>query len=538
MEGSPRSAPIDLPDAPIGIVGAGTMGGGIAHVAATGGFEVKLFDPAEGAAQKAVMRIGDFLQRAVQRGRMQPEPAQAALTRIEPCGSLDDLGDCFIVIEAVPEDLQLKRELFERLTIICGSDTVLATNTSSIPVTSIASGIDRPARVVGMHFFNPVPLMKLVEVIAGVNSGEIALATTREVARRMGREPIDANDGPGFLVNRCSRPFLLEAQRLLQERVADHETIDRIVRLGGGFRMGPFELSDLVGVDVGYDIARSFYALGHNEPRWQPSNIAKQMVAAGRLGRKTRHGYYTYPENGEYRSPDPPPQMAETASGMARIIGDSELAGQIRRLAAAAGYELAGGDTPTPNGGFAITVDARIYGAGDQLDPAAGPTAVLCAGRSLATAARGRDFAGFHCLPPLGESHMVELTRGIGTSEITAAATAHFFHAIGRHVTWVADAPGLVLGRIVCQLINEAAFAVQEGVGSPADIDKGVQRGLNFPRGLLSWADMIGINQVVATIDALQHEIGGDRYRAAPWLRRMAAEGSNGRASGHGFYRY
>ncbi len=528
---------VTLPDAPLGVVGAGTMGSGIAQVAAAGGLHAKLYDAADGTAQRAVGKIGDLLKRGVDRGRITKEAAGETLRRIEPVDSLQSLEDCFMVIEAAPENLEIKTEIFQQLAAVCADDAVLATNTSSIPVTSVAGGVDRPERVVGMHFFNPVPLMKLVEVIAGMNSGEYALAVTREVARRMGREPIDAVDGPGFLVNRCSRPFLLEAQRLLQERVADHERIDRIARLGGGFRMGPFELSDLVGVDTGYDIARSFYELGHNEPRWQPSGIPARMVAAGRLGRKIGHGYYRYPAQGEYRDEDPSARMPESASGLIEIHGNTTLADQLRRLAAAAGYEVVG---PTDDGSErrALIIDARVNGAGMGLSKFGGPVAVLCAGNSLAQAAQGKDYAGFHCLPPLGESHAVELTRGTATSEITAGATAHFFHAIGKHVIWVGDAPGLVLGRIVCQLVNEAAFAAQEGVGTPSDIDKGVRLGLNYPRGLLEWGDMIGLDQVLATLDALQSEIGGDRYRAAPLLRRMVNESRTGRKAARGFYSY
>lgn len=540
MDGLPSmEAPVpELPDAPVGVVGAGTMGSGIAQVAAAGGFQVKLFDAAEGAADRAAARIGDLLKRYVDRGRATKEAAAATLRRIEPVRSMQDLHDCFIVIEAAPEDLRIKQDLFNQLATVCRGDTVFATNTSSLPVTSIAAGVDRPARLVGMHFFNPVPMMRLVEVIAGMNSGRGALAIAHEVAKRMGREPIDAADGPGFLVNRCSRPFLLEAQRLLQERVADHERIDRIVRMCGGFRMGPFELSDLVGVDVGYDIARSFYALSHHEPRWQPSGIPERMIAAGHLGRKSGRGYYNYPaEGGDYRDADPSAQIPETADGVIEIHGDGLLADQLRRLAEAAGYTIAERDVE----GFSrrtLVIDARAIGAGTGLSKFAGPVAVLCAGTSLAKAAGTKDFAGFHCLPPLGELHAVELTRGTHTSDITAGATAHFFHSIGRHVIWVGDAPGLVMGRIVCQLVNEAAFALQEGVGSAADVDKGVRLGLNYPRGILEWADQIGLAQVLETLDALQTEIGGDRYRAAPLLRRMVAEGRTGRQAGHGFYEY
>lgn len=521
-----------LPDAPLGVVGAGTMGSGIAHVAAVSGFEVRIFDVVDGAAIRAVEIVNTFLQRGVERGRMTPDEAVSAIGRITVVDTIEDLAGCFIVIEAVAEKLEVKHSLFTQLAAICAPGTVLATNTSSLPVTAIAGPIPSPERVVGMHFFNPVPLMKLVEVISGMNSSETALATARAVGARMGKDVIDATDGPGFLVNRVSRPFLLEAQQLLAERVADHDTIDRAIRLGGGFRMGPFELSDLVGVDVGFDIAQSFYELGFGEPRWRPSGIPARMISAGRLGRKSRHGYYTYDESGKYREEDPSAQQPESASGPVDVIGDDEVATQLRRLAQAAGFNLAAPDD-APR---VITVDARVQGAGDGIQTG-GPVAVFCAGGSLSSAAHGRDFAGFHVLPPLAESHAVELTRGAGTSDATYVATERFFHAIGKHVIPVGDAPGLVLGRVVCQLINEAAFAVQEGVGAPADIDKGVKLGLGYPRGLLEWSDLIGANHVLFTLDALQREIGGDRYRAAPILRRMVDEGRTGRAAGVGFYR-
>ncbi len=512
----------ELPDGPLGVVGAGTMGAGIAQVAAAGGLEVRIFDVADGAARNAVARIGQLLDRAVARGRIQEGEAGATLGRLSPAEDISELGDCFIVCEAIAERLEVKQELFGRLASICGESTVFATNTSSLPVTAVAAGVPSPERVVGMHFFNPVPLMKLVEVIAGLNSSETALATARAVGERMGRRVIDAADGPGFLVNRVSRPFLLEAQQLLAEGVADHATIDLVARLDGGFRMGPFELSDLVGVDVGYDIAQSFYRLGHGEPRWRPSGIPPQMIAAGRLGRKSGRGYYTYAEDGSYRPDDPPPQMIESAHGAVDVIGETPLARELRRLAEAAGYVV---DAPAEEP-REITIDARIATAGNDVDPSRGPVVVLCAGNSLAWASRGRDFAGFHALPPLSEARSVQLTRVAATSDATLAAARHFFHAIGKHVIDVGDAPGLVLGRIVCQLINEAVFALQEGVGSAEDIDLGVKLGLNYPRGLFEWLRAIGPHQVLATLDALQREIGGDRYRAAPLLRRWVLEGS------------
>lgn len=507
-----------LPAAPIGIVGAGTMGAGIAQVAATGGLIVRLFDVADDAAVLAKQRIAGFLERSVARGRISESEAEDALARIAPAVAIEELADCYIVIEAVAERLEIKQQLFGQLAEICSPETVFATNTSSIPVTALANGVAHPERVVGMHFFNPVPLMKLVEIVAGMNSSPAALATARSVGAAMGRDPIAAADGPGFLVNRVSRPFLLEAQQLLAEGVADAATIDRAMRLGCGFRMGPFELSDLVGVDVGYEIAKSFYALGHGEPRWRPSGIPAQMVAGGRLGRKSSRGYYEYAEDGSYRSEDPAPRGSESASGAVDVFGDTPLAHELARLAAAAGYELGAASDRART----IVIDARAVDAGHGLEAAAAPVAVLCAGNSLAEVARGRDWVGFHCLPPLAEVRGVEFTRGSGTSDATVAAMKNFFHAIGKHVGEVGDAPGLVAGRIVCQLINEASFAVQERVGLPADIDTGVRLGLNYPRGIFEWSKLIGEEQIVATLDALQREVGGDRYRVAGNLRRSS----------------
>lgn len=526
-----------LPSAPLAVIGAGTMGAGIAQVCATGGFEVLLFDAVEGAATSAAERIETQLLRLVEKGRLPEAEAASAVSRIRPVASLNALADCFFAVEAAPEDLRLKQELFEELAEVCSPQTVLASNTSSLPVTSIASAVPHPQRVVGMHFFNPVPLMRLVEVVAGRASDQRSIAITHAVAERMGKVAIDAADVAGFLVNRVSRPFLLEAQRLLGEHVESHDTIDRVVRLGGGFRMGPFELSDLVGVDVGFDIAQSFYSLSFGEPRWQPSPIAAQLVAAGHHGRKSGRGYYEYAADGSYREPDPELSFPESAEGTAEILGRAPVADELRRLAKAAGYDVPayGEHSSAP---ATVIVDARIEGAGRVADRGRSPVIVLCAGGSLATLAGERDAVGFHCLPPLGESHLVELVRGDHTSDGAVAAATHFFRSIGKHVEWVGDGPGLVLGRIVCQLINEAAFAVQEQVGSPEDIDQGVKLGLNYPRGLLEWGDQIGLEHVLATLVALQAETGSDRYRPAPLLRRMVATGKSGRHAGRGFHSY
>jgi 3-hydroxybutyryl-CoA dehydrogenase len=318
-----------------------------------------------------------------------------------------------------------------------------------------------------MHFFNPAPLLKLLEVIAADQTGERAMAMARATGEAMGKQVIVASDGPGFLVNRCGRPFYTEALRILQERLAPHDQIDRICRLGAGFRMGPFELMDLVGIDTGFEVAKSFESLSFGEPRWRPNPIQARLVAAGRLGRKAGRGYYDYSQE-PYRPEDP--ELAEPTVG----------AHELPERAAAEGIEL-----------------------------------VSCAHRSLASQGGA---VGFNVLP---ESPLVELT---GTRDERAE---EFLRALGFHVEWVGDGPGLVLGRIVCQLVNEAAFAIGEGVGSAEDVDTGLTLGLNHPRGAVAWGQAIGIDSVLATIDGLFDERREERYRAAPLLRRAAELGTS-----------
>jgi 3-hydroxybutyryl-CoA dehydrogenase len=374
-------------------------------------------------------------------------------------------------------------------------------------------------------------------VIAGMDSGEDALAIARATGEAMGKRVIDATDGPGFLVNRCNRPFGLEALRLLGDRIADVETIDRICRLGGGFRMGPFELQDLVGIDVGYEVALSFAELSFGEPRWRPSPLSARMVAAGRLGRKTGRGWYSYEDGADssYRPEDPPLPESTPSRGDGRIVvvaGDLVIAHELRDLAAEAGFDArspgeAHGEVPW------LAVDC---GADPDEPPLqGGPALVLCAEGSLAMLDPGGSAAGFHALPPLRSSGLVELTRGASTAGLAADRAAELFGALGKHISWVGDAPGLVLGRIVCQLVNEACFAIGEGVGSAADIDDGMVLGMNHPRGPLEWADAIGLDHVLSVLDALNDELREERYRAAPLLRRMVAEGQLGAAVGAGF---
>jgi 3-hydroxybutyryl-CoA dehydrogenase len=284
------------------------MGAGIAQLGALGGIETRLYDPDAKALAQGVERLGEALRKGVDKGLWDAAAADAASARVRAVGDLAELAGCDLVIEAAPEDLGLKRALMADLAEACGPATVLATNTSSLPVGAIAEAVPGPERVCGLHFFNPPALMRLVEIVAAERTSADAVAAAEEAAEAMGREAVRCTDSPGFIVNRCNRPFSLESLRIVGEGLASHEQVDLVIRSEGGYRMGPFELMDLIGIDVNLEVARSFYAQ-RAEPRWEPHPIQERMVAEGRLGRKSGRGFYDYAEGAEGARPtvEPPP---------------------------------------------------------------------------------------------------------------------------------------------------------------------------------------------------------------------------------------
>jgi 3-hydroxybutyryl-CoA dehydrogenase len=465
----------------IGVVGAGTMGWGIAQLGCLGGFETVLHDPIPEALEAGAGRLQAALAKGAERGRWTSQDAEAAEDRLVQASELTGLAGCELVVEAAPESLELKRELFAELERVCGEEAVLATNTSSLSVTAIAAGLEQPGRVCGMHFFNPPALMKLVEVVAGDATAEPPLQLVTEVATAMGRTPIRAADSIGFVANRCARPFSLESLRLFGDGISEPQQIDRIVRIGGGYRMGPFELTDLVGVDVNLEVAKSFWEQSFHEPRWQPHPIQARMVAGGRLGRKAGRGYYEYGA-GPHRPDDPEELPAATIDH----------------------------DGPHP---VAIEgVGFRAVNLGPPEADFSGPLDV-----------------GFAAIPDLRRARLVEIVRGTRTTPDALSAAGRHFTDLGKHVECVLrPAPGLVLGRIVCQLVNEAHFALQQGVARAEDIDTALKLGLNHPRGPFEWCEEIGATTVVATLDALHGELGEERYRVAASLRAKAAVESSG----------
>jgi 3-hydroxybutyryl-CoA dehydrogenase len=378
--------------------------------------------------------------------------------------------------------------------------------------------VPRPERVVGLHFFNPPAKMRLVELVAGEASSAAALAQARAVAEAMGKHVIEAADGPGFLVNRCNRPFTLEALRIVQERIATPEQVDRICRAAAGFRMGPFELMDLVGLDVGQAVARSFYGQSQGEPRWRPSPLVARMVAAGRLGRKTGRGWYEHPP-GRPADPTAPAAAAAATGELVVVAGESELAGWLLDAAEAAGWDAA---TPLEAEGEVPFLILDCGATPDDPPLQGGPQLILCEAAALSAQDPGGPAAGFHVCRPVLEGGLVELLRSATTAPAAASAAERFFATLGRPVEWVGDGPGAVSGRLIAALVNEACFALGEGVGTGADIDAGMELGLNHPRGPLAWGDLIGPDAVLQTLLALADEYREERYRPAPALVRAA----------------
>jgi 3-hydroxybutyryl-CoA dehydrogenase len=506
-------------DAPgcVAVIGAGTMGSGIAQLAAQAGARTLLHDPVPEALEAGIERARAGFARLAEKGKLTESEAEAAASRLEPASALADLAPAELVIEAAPENMDLKRQIFDGLTAVVATDCVIATNTSSLSVTELAAGTDGPERVVGLHFFNPAPVMRLVEVVAGSDSSADALGRARALGIAMGKRVVDAADVAGFLVNRCNRPYSLESLKVAEERVADVPAIDRIERTAGGFRMGSFELMDLIGIETNHAVAEGLYENSYGEPRYRPSPLSARKVAAGQLGRKTGRGWYSYGSDGAHRPDDPDPPEPGGGEGRALLIrGELPAADGLVELAEAAGWEVRRDDRGTDDHHLAIDF-------GEPGERGTGPRLRHLHDGSLH--ALDPEAAGFHLVPPLGAGRAIELTSTARTDPVALERATELVETLGRVPEQVGDAPGLVLGRVVCQLINEAAFLVGEGHGSAGDVDAGLELGVNHPRGPVSWSRELGVRHVVAVLGALHSELGEERYRTAPLLQRLHGTG-------------
>ena len=486
----------------VGVVGAGTMGRGIAQLCAQAGHDVLLHDADAGALSEARAFAGRMLARAAEKGRMTAEDAEAAAARIRPAAGLAELAPCDLVIEAIVEAEEPKRALFAELAGLLAPGAILATNTSSLSVSRLAAAVPGPERVAGLHFFNPVPVMRLVEVIAGVRTDPAVADRLAAFVEGLGHAPVRAADSPGFLVNHIGRGLYTEGLRVVQEGVAPPPAVDDVMREAAGFRMGPFELFDLTGLDVSFPVTRSIYEQFWHEPRFRPTPLPPVRVAAGLLGRKSGEGFYAYDAEGRIVRPEPAPPPE--------------------------GPDLPIHVVPGPE---AEAVRAALAGAGVALAEAPGPeTVALLAplGEDATTAAlaAGVDPERAVAVDPL---FGLEGRRTLMTTPVTRPETRDAAHAAlargGHAVTVIRDSPGLVAQRVVATIVNIACEMAQMRIATPGDIDRATTLGLGYPAGPLALGDRLGPARIVQVLDAIARATGDPRYRASLWLRRRAALG-------------
>ncbi|WP_067814614.1 3-hydroxyacyl-CoA dehydrogenase [Actinomadura kijaniata] len=491
--------------ATVRVIGTGVMGRGIAQLAAAGGLTVELADARMDAVAAAVEYVHGMFDRLAAKGRMDAAEAAAAKERLRPVGDpMTPFQDCDLVIEAVREDLAVKRELFARLEKVVPGHTLLVTNTSSLSVTAIAAELDDPSRVAGLHFFNPVPLMRLVEVVPGARTAGWVPGALTDLVRRLGHEPVLAPDTPGFLVNHAGRGLVTEALQILAEGVAEPWDVDRIARDVLGLKMGPFELMDLTGLDVSHPVLESIWEGFYGEPRLRPSEITRARMTAGLLGRKAGRGFYEYVDGVKQEPAEPSAPSAEPRPVW--VAAEDETRERLHALLSSAGVAVERTDGPSDEA--VIMVSLYQYAAGEY--------AVdndLPAERAVGVDPFGDFFTRLTMAVHPG------LDPAFGRSAWAALA------ATERPVTVVRDAPAPVAQRLAASIVNVGCGIAERRLASPADIDTAVRLGLGYPRGPLEWGDRIGPDLLVGVLRDLQDVTGDPRYRPSRWLVERAAAG-------------
>lgn len=496
------------------VLGAGTMGSGIAEIAATAGHKVVLRDSVADAAQRGLQSIRESVTRRATRGRISNEEAADILARITL--SLDDseLVQAGLLIEVIVEDIAVKGRVLRSLEQHLAPDAIIATNTSSISVTALGACLQRPERLVGMHFFNPATNLPLVEVIAGRETDPGVTACITATARAWGKTPVACQSTPGFVVNRVARPFYGEALRLLSERACDPATLDALLRDCGGFRMGPCELMDLIGHDVNFTVTRTVYEAFFHDPRYRPSLVQKDLVDAGWLGRKSGRGFYDY--SGGAVAPKP---MTFASPAVVEAL-DITICGDLG-----------------PASGLLDNLDDRMNAvptAGPGFFRVNGDVLALTDGRTAAEWAADlqEPVVLFDLALDFASSKRMAISASPRVGEQHRVAAVAFFSALGKTVSELADTPGLAVMRTVAMLVNEAADALHQGVAQEQDIDTAMRLGTNYPLGTLEWGRRLGLPLVAQVIRHLRIAYGEDRYRVSHWLTQAVWANAGPTANG------
>ena len=489
----------------LGLVGAGVMGLGVAQIAVQAGLRVLLMDARPGAAEQGKSQVLATLQKLHDKGKVDARVLSHAQAALVPVQGLAELAECDLVIEAIVEQLEAKQALMRDLESVVSPQALLATNTSSLSVTAIAAGLKRPERVAGFHFFNPVPLMKVVEVIDGALTAPSVSEALLKLGQRMGHTAVRAQDTPGFIVNHAGRGYGTEALRVLSERVATVEDIDRVLRDTAGFRLGPFELMDLTGLDVSHPVMESIYHQYFEEPRYRPNVLTRQMLTAGLLGRKTGQGFYRYVDGKAVVSPERPESLARPE----RVwISKVDVQGHERAsiLLKGLGVKLDTARQPAKNSLCVVTPvgsDVSTLTVAQGLDPTR-----TVGVDTLFDSTRRRVLM----VPPSLAPARLDEARGMLGRD-------------GVPVTVIHDSAGMIAARVVATIVNIACDMAQQRIASPADIDQAVQLGLGYPLGPLAWGDRLGASRVMQILNELGAFSGDPRYRPSPWLKRRALLG-------------
>ncbi|MET9777696.1 3-hydroxyacyl-CoA dehydrogenase [Streptomyces sp. NPDC006367] len=515
---------LDL-SSPVAVVGTGTMGQGIAQVALVAGHPVRLYDAAPGRAREAADAIGARLDRLVEKERLTGAERDAARARLSAADALAGLAGCALVVEAVVERLDVKQELFRALEDVVGDDCLLATNTSSLSVTAIGGALRVPGRFVGLHFFNPAPLLPLVEVVSGAATDAASATRAHETARAWGKTPVACADTPGFLVNRIARPFYAEAFAVYEDRGADPATIDAVLRESGGFRMGAFELTDLIGQDVNESVTHSVWRSFFQDVRFTPSLAQRRLVESGRLGRKSGQGWYDYRDGAER----PEPHTAGPAEPPAHVVVEGDLGptAELVAMIGEAGVEVRREDGKAGKAGKAEEAGAA-GGDGARIVLPGGGRLVLADGR---ISAGSGDVVRFDLALDYRTATRIALSHSPDAAPRTVAEATGLFQALGKKVSVIGDVPGMIVARTVARIIDLAVEAVAAGVATGEDVDTAMRLGVNYPLGPLEWSRRLGGDWARSVLGNLHACVPTGRYAPSLALHRHA-HASGGKEGG------